>query len=202
MATHDVNQDREERQGGGRSRGGPPSSAGSPSPGAAASPVGRAADGAPTHPAGGLRTAADMPTAADLEERLLRALADLDNLRKRAARELAREQANERARVVAAWLPVVDNLELALEHARDETGAVVEGVRTVRDQAVNLLATLGYPRRDETGIPFDPQRHEAVAILPHSEAEPGTVVGVVRPGYGDGDRQLRPAAVVVAGGSE
>ena len=55
-------------------------------------------------------------------------------------------------------------------------------------------------RHDDVGEPFDPSQHEAVAVADEPEAEPGTVVRVVRPGYGDEDNQLRPAAVVVAAG--
>jgi molecular chaperone GrpE len=138
---------------------------------------------------------------AELADRWRRTLADLANLRKRYARQLAEEQAAERARVNAAWLPVVDNLELALEHAGSDPATIVEGVRAVRDQAVNLLAALGYPRHDETGTAFDPTRHDAVSVQP-ADADPGTVVRVVRPGYGDPDRPLRPATVVVAGDRE
>ena len=61
------------------------------------------------------------------------------------------------------WLPVVDNLERALEHAAADPAAIVEGVQAVRDQALGVLAGLGFPRRDDTGAPFDPARHEAVA---------------------------------------
>jgi len=136
---------------------------------------------------------------AELEDRWRRALADLDNLRKRYARELERERVAERARVAAAWLPVVDNLELALAHAGADPTAVVEGIRAVRDQAIGVLAGLGYPRQDEAGVPFDPARHEAVSVVDEPEAAPGTVVRVLRPGYGEGERQLRPAAVAVAG---
>jgi molecular chaperone GrpE len=139
---------------------------------------------------------------AELQDRWRRALADLDNLRKRYARELDRERAAERARVAAAWLPVLDNLERALEHAGGDQDALVEGLRSVRDQAVGVLAALGYPRQDQAGVPFDPARHEAVGVATDSEAAPGTVVRVVRPGYGEGERQLRPAAVEVAGGRE
>jgi molecular chaperone GrpE len=145
---------------------------------------------------------AQAAAVADLEDRLRRALADLDNLRKGLARQLADEREGERIRVAREWLPVLDNLELALEHAGAEAGAVVEGVRTVRDQAVRLLAALGYPRQDETTVPFDPTRHEAVAVESDTDAERGTVLQVLRPGYGEGERQLRPAAVVVAGARE
>jgi molecular chaperone GrpE len=139
-------------------------------------------------------------SVADLEDRLRRALADADNARKRCAQQLAEERAAERARVAAVWLTVVDNLDRALAHANADAEAVIDGVRAVRDQAVGLLAALGYPRHDETGVPFDPQQHDAVSVVPDGDAPPGTVLQVVRPGYGDGTQQLRPAAVVVAGG--
>ncbi|MGV9292078.1 nucleotide exchange factor GrpE [Streptomyces sp. NPDC003719] len=134
----------------------------------------------------------------ELEDRWRRALADLDNLRKRHTRELERERTSERSRTAAAFLPVLDNLELALTHAGSDPGAVMEGVRAVRDQAVNVLELLGYPRHAETGVAFDPARHEVVGVVQDPDAPPGTVVEVLRPGYGDGERQLRPAAVTVA----
>jgi molecular chaperone GrpE len=139
---------------------------------------------------------------AELEDRWRRALADLDNLRKRYARELDREREAERARTAAAWLPVLDNLERALEHAGGDQDALAAGLRSVRDQAVAVLAALGYPRQDDAGVPFDPARHEAVGVAADAGAAPGTVVRVIRPGYGQGERQLRPAAVEVAGRRE
>lgn len=135
---------------------------------------------------------------AELDDRWRRAVADLDNLRKRYARDSEQQRWQERARVAAAWLPIVDNLELALNHATADPGAIVQGVRAVRDQALTVLAGLGFPRRDDTGAVFDPGRHEAVAVTADAHATPGTVIQVVRPGYGDGEHQLRPAAVVVA----
>lgn len=74
----------------------------------------------------------------------------------------------------------------------------MEGVQAVRDQAVNVLELLGYPRHAETGVAFDPARHEVIGVVQDPDASPGTVVDVLRPGYGDGERQLRPAAVTVA----
>ena len=155
--------------------------------------------GQPGGQSGAQAEAADHSAAlAELEDRWRRALADLDNLRKRYARELEREREAERNRVAAAWLPVVDNLELALAHVAADPGAIVEGVRAVRDQAVGVLGLLGYPRQDAVGVPFDPARHEAVSVVDDPDAAPGTVVRVLRPGYGEGERQLRPAAVAVA----
>jgi molecular chaperone GrpE len=146
--------------------------------------------------------------AAELEEPMRRVLADLDNLRKRFEREVARERAAERSRTVAAWLPVVDDLERALDAGAATATAtgtaadpvadpVVEGVRAVRDHALGLLDRLGFPRFDDLGERFDPVRHEAVSAI-EADAPPGTVVATVRPGYGRDDQILRPAAVVVA----
>ncbi|WP_262703290.1 MULTISPECIES: nucleotide exchange factor GrpE [Streptomyces] len=135
---------------------------------------------------------------AELDDRWRRALADLENLRKRHARELERERAAERARTAVALLPVVDNLELALSHAEADPGSIVEGVKAIHDQAVAALSRLGYERQGETGVPFDPARHEVVGVVEDPEAEPGTVVQVLRPGYGEPGRQLRPVAVAVA----
>ena len=135
---------------------------------------------------------------AKLEDRWRRAVADLDNLRKRYSRELDRERVTERSRVAGAWLPVVDNLERAIAHTGDQSDAVLEGLRNVLDQAVQVLAQLGYPRDAETGVPFDPQRHEVVGVVEQADSAPGTVVEVLRPGYGQGASQLRPAAVVAS----
>jgi molecular chaperone GrpE len=135
---------------------------------------------------------------AKLEDRWRRAVADLDNLRKRYARELDRERQAEGSRVAAAWLPIVDNLERAIAHAGDQSNAVAEGVRSILEQALQVLEQLGYPRDAETGVPFDPERHEVVGVVEQPDSAPGTVVQVLRPGYGDGSRQLRPAAVVVS----
>lgn len=170
-------------------------------------PVGHAGEPSAEAPDEQVRPAAAAPagggpSAAEFEARLRRALADMDNMRKRFERQLAAERANERARVAAAFLPVVDNLDLALQHADSDPGAVVDGVRAVRDQAVSTLSTLGFPRREDTGVPFDPVWHEAVSVLPNSGEPDGTVLHVVRPGYGETDSQLRPATVVVAGDTQ
>jgi molecular chaperone GrpE len=135
---------------------------------------------------------------AAAQDQKLRALADLDNLRKRGAVQVERAEADARAQVARQWLPVVDNLERALEHAAADPRTIVEGIQAVRQQALGVLASLGFPRRDDTGATFDPVRHDAVATAYDDRVPPGTVVQVVRPGYGEPDRQLRPAQVVVA----
>jgi len=142
----------------------------------------------------------DGPYGAELEDRWRRALADLDNLRKRYARELAREREAERERVTTAFLPVLDNLDLALQHADADPRSIVDGVRALREQALAIVAGLGFRREDQAGIPFDPTRHEVVGVVDpiDSQVAPGAVAQVLRPGYGTPEHQLRPAAVTVA----
>jgi molecular chaperone GrpE len=135
---------------------------------------------------------------AEVEDSRLRALAEADNVRKRCAAQVERAEADARAQVARQWLPVVDNLERALEHAAADPRTIVEGIQAVRQQALGVLASLGFPRRDDTGATFDPARHEAVAAIHDPGVPAGTVVQVVRPGYGESDRLLRPAQVVVA----
>lgn len=135
---------------------------------------------------------------AELEDAWRRTAAELDNFRKRCARDVARSREQERAAVATRWLPVLDNLERALEHTSSDPESVVEGVRAVLAQALGVLADLGYARRDDNGRAFDPALHEAVSTISGEGLVPGTVAQVVRPGYGPDDKILRPAAVVVA----
>src|ERR1700754_133314 len=140
------------------------------------------------------------PDAAELEDRWLRAVADLDNLRKRYARELGREREAERELVASAFLPVLDTIDRALQHAESDPRSIIEGIRTLREQALAVLAGLGYRREDETGVPFDPTRHEVVGVVEPDDggAAPGAVAQGVRPGYGGPGRQLRRPSVTVA----
>jgi molecular chaperone GrpE len=172
-------------------------------PRAAAPPAGSedAASAETTRPEGA--GAADMfadqaARIAELEDARLRALADLDNMRKRCAAQIRRADEEARAAVATQWLPVIDSLDLALTHATADPATIVDGVEAVREQALGVLARLGFPRRDDRGARFDPTRHEAVATRPDPGTEADMVAEVVRPGYGDGDHQLRPAQVVVA----
>ncbi len=163
---------------------------------AAAAPgeAGAAEDG------GGALAAAEAAAGrmAELEDQRLRALADLDNLRKRCASQVAGARAQAGADVARRWLPIVDNLDRALAHAEADPSSIIDGIRAIRDQAMGVLAGLGFPRRDDLGARFDPARHEAVAARTDPNAPDGSVVEVIVPGYGDGAGQLRPALVVVA----
>ncbi len=92
----------------------------------------------------------------------------------------------------------VDNLELALRARREADGAIVEGVRAVRDQAIAVLARLGFPRRDDSGREVRSGRHEAVAAVPDPDAPAGDIVPRAAAGLWRWRAPLRPAAVVVA----
>lgn len=135
---------------------------------------------------------------AELTERWRRAAADVENTRKWADRQSARQRQDERIAVSAAWLPVLDHLDLALQHADADPRTIVEGVAGVREQALGVLARLGFEPVGAVGEPFDPVRHEAAEVERGGDAPPGTVVRVLRPGYGDGERLLRPAVVAVS----
>src|SRR5688500_20338753 len=84
---------------------------------------------------------------AELQDSWRRTAAELDNFRKRCARDVARAREQERASASARWLPVLDNLERALEHASSDPDQIVEGGRSVHQQGLAGLADLRYPRR-------------------------------------------------------
>jgi molecular chaperone GrpE len=140
------------------------------------------------------------PSVAELEDRWRRAVAELDNVRKRFERQLTEHTRAERARTAAAFLPVLDNLELALRHAGADPAAIVTGVEAVHAQALGVLGGLGYQRIDALGQRFDPARHEAARVVPAADGvQPGTVVEVHRAGFVDaGGSLVRPAVVTVA----
>src|SRR6202012_423949 len=119
---------------------------------------------------------------AELEDARLRALADLDNMLKRCAAEVRRAEEDARAAVARQWLPVIDNLDLALAHATADPATIFDGVEAVREQALGVLARLGFPRRDDRGARFDPTRHEAVATRPDPRTEQDMVADVLRAG--------------------
>jgi molecular chaperone GrpE len=132
-------------------------------------------------------------------ERYLRAAADLENTRKRQKREIDDAKVDAKQRVLKEILPVVDNLERAIEHAGGAPGAqpIVEGVQLVLRQLITAFERLDVTPVEAEGKPFDPNLHEAISQQ-ESDAAPGSVVQVLQRGYKSGDRLLRPALVVVA----
>jgi molecular chaperone GrpE len=126
-----------------------------------------------------------------------RAQADFENYRKRAAKEAA--NAGERAKIglLRDFLPVLDNLERALESA-DQEAALAEGVRLVHSELVNVLKRNGVEPIEAEGRQFDPTVHEAMSTMAQDGTEPGTVLHVVEKGYRLNDTVIRPARVVVS----
>jgi molecular chaperone GrpE len=132
-------------------------------------------------------------------DRYLRTAADLENLRKRQKREIDDAKLESKGRVLKEMLPVVDNLERAIEHATAQAGTnpIIEGVQLVLRQFLTAFERLDVMPVEAAGQPFDPNLHEAISQQ-ESDAPPGTVVQVLQRGYKSGDRLLRPALVVVA----
>jgi molecular chaperone GrpE len=135
---------------------------------------------------------------AATEDRFKRALADLDNYRKRAGRETDRRVAEARERLLRDWLEALDSVERAI--ALDPS--LAEGLEAVLRQMEAILARHGVQRTGAAGEPFDPERHEAVAVRATDEVPDRTVLNVMRSGYTLDDHVLRPAEVTVARAGE
>jgi molecular chaperone GrpE len=130
---------------------------------------------------------------------LKRVAADFENYRKRVARDQEGLVARAHERLVKELLPVLDDLERALEAAaQHEEAKLEEGVRLVHRELVEALAREGLVEVETDGQ-FDPHVHEALVSQP-SEEEDGSVIEVLQKGYRLGDRVLRPARVVVSQG--
>ena len=129
---------------------------------------------------------------------LQRLAADFDNYRKRALRDQEALVARAHERLVRELLPILDDLERALDAAEvHDEATVVEGVRLVQRALFASLEREGLAVIDADGA-FDPHVHEALLAQPGEGAEPGSVLQVVQKGYRLGDKVLRPARVVVA----
>ena len=127
-----------------------------------------------------------------------RVQADFENYRKRAVRDQERLVAHAHERLVRELLPILDDLERALEAGEQhEEAKLLDGVRLVEKALRGALAKEGLVEIDTDG-PFDPHVHEALLSQPSPGAEPGSVLEVVQRGYRVGDRVVRPARVIVA----
>ncbi len=133
-------------------------------------------------------------------EKFLRACADLENYKKRTAKETARtiEYANET--LLKELLPVIDNLERALDHAGNERGfeSLKEGVRLTLEQMRAVLKKFGLSEIKALGERFDPEKHHCISHEEKEGCPPGTVIKEFQKGYLYKDRLLRPALVAVS----
>jgi molecular chaperone GrpE len=166
----------------------------------------------PAEPADPKRGRPSETDASDLDERLAeaeakrdeyldllqRTKADFENYRKRAIRDQERLVAHAHERLVRELLPILDDLERALDAAeRHEEAALVEGVKLVQKSLRKALEKEGLAEIDTDGV-FDPHVHEAMLIQPGNGAESGSVLEVIQRGYRLGDKVVRPARVIVA----
>src|SRR6476620_680469 len=131
------------------------------------------------------------------DDRYLRALADLENYRKRSAQEVERRVSEQAERLLLDWIEAVDSVDRALGMQPSD------GLRGVLEQMEAILARQGVERVGAAGDRFDPELHEAISVQESDEVPDRTVLDVARSGYRRGERVLRPAQVVVSrnGGS-
>lgn len=137
---------------------------------------------------------------SEKQEQYLRVMAEFENFKKRVQKESieSRRYANEE--LIKAILPVVDNLERALEHVDDDStdDPLIEGVRMVQKQFLEVLGKFGVSPVEALGEPFDPNFHEAMMQVATDDSPPNTVVTEIAKGYVLNDRLVRPAMVGVS----
>jgi molecular chaperone GrpE len=127
-----------------------------------------------------------------------RTRADFENYRKRVAKETSEAIARGKAELARQLIPVVDNLERAVEASAVDPDSLAHGVSLVRDELRSTLNGAGVEAYDPTGENFDPELHEALSTRPDEGAESGVVLETVEKGYRLNGRVLRPARVVVS----
>ncbi len=133
----------------------------------------------------------------------LRSAAELDNYRKRVARDMQDSRSYANADLLRTLIPILDTFEMGLEAARaeSETSIVFQGLSMVRGMFQNFLKEQGVDEIVALGQTFDPNQHEAMSTETHAEAPEGSIIRVLRRGFKLKDRLLRPAAVVVSSGA-
>jgi molecular chaperone GrpE len=144
--------------------------------------------------------------SAELKDKLLRALAEMENLRRRTEREVADARFYGIAGFAREVLGIADNMQRALEAAQQElrgaadpgVKALLEGVELTERELLKVLEKNGVKKFEPQGEKFDPNLHQAMYEVPDASVPPGTVVQVIQPGFMIGERMLRPALVAVA----
>jgi len=132
-------------------------------------------------------------------DQYLRAVAELDNVRKRAQKDIESANRYGLEKFVLELLPVKDSLELAVDNAgRGDPESMVAGQEATLQLLDKALKTQDVKTLDPLGEPFDPSRHEAMLAQPSESAEPNSILKVVQPGYELNGRLLRPARVIIA----
>lgn len=141
------------------------------------------------------------------KEDTLRNAAEMQNLRKRAERDVENAHKFGQEKLISSLLPMLDNLDRAIETAKKEgeeaelpavVTAMLEGVELTRKSALDALKQFSVEAVEPYGEPFDPQFHQAMTMIPSDTAEPNSVIDVLQKGYSLNGRLLRAAMVVVA----
>jgi molecular chaperone GrpE len=161
-------------------------------------PSEKAAEEPPPPPPDPLAEATAM--AAKFKDQALRAMADLDNFRKRSRKEVEDARKSGKEDFLKEFLPVFDNMERAMQSAKSasELKPVIDGLDMIARQFGDTLERAGMKRVPGVGAMFDPLMHEAISQVETDEYPPGTVITEVQPGYLNGERLVRAAMVVVA----
>lgn len=145
--------------------------------------------------------AAAEAAAAAARDAQLRAMAELDNVRKRAEREIDNGRKYGAERLLGELLAIADSLDLGLQAAGApdaSASSIAQGMQLTQKQLADLLGRHGVAVVDPLGQPFNPDLHEAVSAVPAPDATPNSVLTVMQKGYRLHERLLRPAMVVVA----
>jgi molecular chaperone GrpE len=144
---------------------------------------------------------------AELKDRVLRTLAEMENLRRRTEREVADSRTYAITSFARDLVGVADNIQRALDAVRDSgvvlegpAKALVDGVELTERELLKVLEKNGVKKFDPKGEKFDPNLHQAMFEVPDARVPSGSVVQVIQPGYAIGDRVLRPALVGVSKG--
>jgi molecular chaperone GrpE len=144
---------------------------------------------------------------AELKDRVLRTLAEMENLRRRTEREVADSRVYAITSFARDLVGVADNIQRALDAVRDSgvtlegpAKALVDGVELTERELLKVLEKNGVKKFDPKGEKFDPNLHQAIFEVPDARVPSGSVVQVIQPGYAIGDRVLRPALVGVSKG--
>ena len=141
---------------------------------------------------------------AKVKDQLLRTVAEMENVRRRAQRDVENAHKFAVEKLLGELLPVVDSLEKAEELAKttDNADSMAEGISLSLKLFVSTLEKSGIALVDPLGEPFDPQLHEAMAMVPNPDAEPNSVMDVMQRGYTLNGRLVRAAKVVVVKGEQ
>ena len=148
----------------------------------------------------------DTPTLESLQakadenwDRYVRAMAEADNIRKRATRDIAHAHKFALENISKDLLAVKDSLEMGLAAADNaDAESLLAGSEATLKLLAGLLQRFGISEIDPVGEPFDPEQHEAMTMQPSDDVEPGSVLTVIQKGYALNGRLLRPARVIVA----